>query len=183
MVCSLLRFSAILPMYITEYSLMKQTKQTDWKGERNMNVNDIIAQTANVSRRIHFPVRHADGQIFHSGTQSLRLITPSVLQTQSHEMLPLFLPKVLSSLKLPVQSPAPALSHLHIKLPIHTKQACLPQDVTAVFLRHPDLHRHYTISMTAFHDGSDRFLSSVITSAISYYITDINFCKETFFQL
>lgn len=51
MVCSLLRFSAILPMYITEYSLMKQTKQTDWKGERNMNVNDIIAQTANVSRR------------------------------------------------------------------------------------------------------------------------------------
>lgn len=30
---------------------MKQTKQTDWKGERNMNVNDIIAQTANVSRR------------------------------------------------------------------------------------------------------------------------------------
>lgn len=51
MVCSLLRFSAVLPMYITEYSLMKQTKQTDWKGERNMNVNDIIAQTANVSRR------------------------------------------------------------------------------------------------------------------------------------
>ncbi len=51
MVCSLLRFSVILPMYITEYSLMKQTKQTDWKGERNMNVNDIIAQTANVSRR------------------------------------------------------------------------------------------------------------------------------------